>query len=126
VLEHAPLHIADRDLLPPAGAGQATASTGGDEPAGQLAPQGKQGHRTAAPSTLDLPPLFRAKRQGRNRICLPVSSQMVTKTSHYTQTQLEKLANLAKETGKTGRSKKRDDRLFRTDEKNILKALPYC
>ena len=45
--------------------------------------------------------LFRAKRQGRNRICLPVSSQMVTKTSHYTQTQLEKLATLAKETGKT-------------------------
>lgn len=45
--------------------------------------------------------LFRAKRLGRNRICLPVSSQMVTKTSHYTQTQLEKLAELAKETGKT-------------------------
>jgi diguanylate cyclase len=45
--------------------------------------------------------LFRAKRQGRNRICLPVSSQMVTKTSHYTQTQLEKLADLAKKTGKT-------------------------
>ena len=45
--------------------------------------------------------LYVAKRQGRNRICLPVSSQMVTKTSHYTQTQLEKLATLAKETGKT-------------------------
>jgi len=45
--------------------------------------------------------MFRAKRLGRNRICLPVSTQMVTKTSHYTQTQLEKLANLAKETGKT-------------------------
>ncbi len=45
--------------------------------------------------------LFRAKRLGRNRICLPVSSQMVTKTSHYTQTQLEKLADLAKRTGKT-------------------------
>lgn len=45
--------------------------------------------------------LFRAKRLGRNRICLPVSSQMVTKTSHYTQTQLEKLADLAKKTGKT-------------------------
>jgi predicted signal transduction protein with EAL and GGDEF domain len=45
--------------------------------------------------------MFRAKRQGRNRICLPVSSQMVTKTSHYTQTQLEKLADLAKKTGKT-------------------------
>lgn len=45
--------------------------------------------------------LFRAKRLGRNRICLPVSSQMVTKTSHFTQTQLEKLAELAKKTGKT-------------------------
>ena len=45
--------------------------------------------------------MFRAKRLGRNRICLPVSSQMVTKTSHYTQTQLEKLADLAKKTGKT-------------------------
>jgi diguanylate cyclase len=45
--------------------------------------------------------MFRAKRLGRNRICLPVSSQMVTKTSHYTQTQLEKLSDLAKKTGKT-------------------------
>lgn len=32
----------------------------------------------------------------------------------------------SKETGKTGRMKKRDNRLFRTDEKNVLKALPYC
>ncbi|HRZ95305.1 MAG TPA: 50S ribosomal protein L35 [Candidatus Moranbacteria bacterium] len=31
----------------------------------------------------------------------------------------------SKETGKTGRNKKRDRRLFRTDEKNVLKALPY-
>jgi diguanylate cyclase len=45
--------------------------------------------------------LYRAKRQGRNRVCLPVSSQMVTKTSHFTQIQLEKLAELAKKTGKT-------------------------
>ncbi len=45
--------------------------------------------------------VFRAKQLGRNRICLPVSTQMVTKTSHYTQTQLEKLGNLAKITGKT-------------------------
>lgn len=45
--------------------------------------------------------LYRAKRQGRNRICLPVSTQMVTKTSHFTQTQLEKLADLAKRTGKS-------------------------
>jgi diguanylate cyclase len=45
--------------------------------------------------------LYRAKRQGRNRICLPVSSQMVTKTSHFTQVQLEKLSELAKKSGKT-------------------------
>jgi diguanylate cyclase (GGDEF)-like protein len=45
--------------------------------------------------------LYRAKRSGRNRICLPVSSQMVTKTSHFTQTQLEKLADLGRRTGKS-------------------------
>lgn len=31
----------------------------------------------------------------------------------------------SKETGKTGRNKKRDRRLFAADEKNVLKALPY-
>jgi diguanylate cyclase len=45
--------------------------------------------------------LYRAKQLGRNRICLPVSSQMVTKTSHFTQTQLEKLAELARRTNKS-------------------------
>jgi diguanylate cyclase (GGDEF)-like protein len=45
--------------------------------------------------------LYRAKRQGRNRICLPASAQMVTKTSHFTQHQLEKLAELGKKTGKS-------------------------
>ncbi|HEY9077865.1 MAG TPA: GGDEF domain-containing protein [Anaerolineaceae bacterium] len=45
--------------------------------------------------------LYRAKRQGRNRICLPSSTQMVTKTSHYTQTQLEMLAAQAKKLGKS-------------------------
>ena len=45
--------------------------------------------------------LYRAKQSGRNRICLPTDSQMVTKTSHYTQTQLERLAELAKALGKT-------------------------
>jgi diguanylate cyclase len=45
--------------------------------------------------------LYRAKRLGRNRICLPVSSQMVTKTSHFTQTQLEKLTELGRRTGKS-------------------------
>ncbi len=45
--------------------------------------------------------LYRAKRLGRNRICLPASAQMVTKTSHFTQVQLEKLAELAKKAGKS-------------------------
>jgi predicted signal transduction protein with EAL and GGDEF domain len=40
--------------------------------------------------------LYRAKQTGRNRICLPASGQMVTKTSHYTQTQLERLSAAAR------------------------------
>jgi ribosomal protein L35 len=31
----------------------------------------------------------------------------------------------SKETGKVGRGKKKDLRLFKTDEKNFLKAMPY-
>ncbi len=31
----------------------------------------------------------------------------------------------SKETGKVGRDKKSDKRLFKTDEKNVLKAIPY-
>ena len=31
----------------------------------------------------------------------------------------------SKETGKAGRQKKKDVRLFHADEKNVLKALPY-
>jgi len=31
----------------------------------------------------------------------------------------------SKETGKVGREKKGDLRLFKADEKNVLKALPY-
>lgn len=45
--------------------------------------------------------LFRSKRTGRNRISLPTSAQMVTKTSYYSQTQLERLANLARKMDKT-------------------------
>ncbi len=45
--------------------------------------------------------LYRAKQTGRNRICLPTSAQMVTKTSHYTQTQLERLSVLAKKMDKS-------------------------
>ena len=32
----------------------------------------------------------------------------------------------SKETGKVGRAKKSDIRLFKADEKNVLKALPYA
>ena len=32
----------------------------------------------------------------------------------------------SKETGKVGREKKSDIRLFKTDEKNVLKGLPYA
>lgn len=31
----------------------------------------------------------------------------------------------SKDTGKTGRNKRKDRRLFKADEKNVLKALPY-
>lgn len=45
--------------------------------------------------------LYRAKQMGRNSTCLSTSSQMITKTSHFTQTQLERLAQLAKSLGKS-------------------------
>jgi ribosomal protein L35 len=32
----------------------------------------------------------------------------------------------SKESGKEGRKKKGDVRLFKADEKNVLNALPYC
>ena len=62
--------------------------------------------------------LYRAKSQGRNRVCLPVSTQMVTKTSHFTQIQLEKLSELAKKVGKSEASLLReglDDLLSKYD-----------
>ncbi len=41
--------------------------------------------------------LFYAKSSGRNRVALPnKDSRMITKTSYYTQTQLERLAQLAR------------------------------
>lgn len=41
--------------------------------------------------------LYVAKSTGRNKVSLPLAdSRMVTKTSHYTATQLERLAQLAK------------------------------
>lgn len=45
--------------------------------------------------------LYTAKATGRNKVALPLTdSRMVTKTSHYTATQLERLAQLAKQVGR--------------------------
>lgn len=45
--------------------------------------------------------LYLAKATGRNKVALPLAdSRMVTKTSHYTATQLERLAQLAKTVGR--------------------------
>jgi diguanylate cyclase (GGDEF)-like protein len=43
--------------------------------------------------------VFRAKADGRNKVCLAREERMVTKTSHYTQGQLDRLAQLAKREG---------------------------
>ncbi len=43
--------------------------------------------------------LYRAKRNGRNQVKLAYEERMVPKTSHYTQTQLERLTHLAEEKG---------------------------
>jgi diguanylate cyclase (GGDEF)-like protein len=45
--------------------------------------------------------MYRAAQQGGNRIFLPDDSQMVTKTNYYTQAQLERIAALAKQLGRT-------------------------
>ncbi len=45
--------------------------------------------------------LYLAKATGRNKVSLPLSDdRMITKTSHYTRTQLERLALLAKTLGR--------------------------
>ncbi|OGO65794.1 MAG: hypothetical protein A2030_09770 [Chloroflexi bacterium RBG_19FT_COMBO_50_10] len=43
--------------------------------------------------------LYRAKTSGRKQIRLAYEERMVPKTSHYTQTQLERLSKLAEERG---------------------------
>jgi diguanylate cyclase (GGDEF)-like protein len=43
--------------------------------------------------------LYRAKTTGRNRICIAQEERMMTRTSHFTVTQLERLAKLAREEG---------------------------
>jgi diguanylate cyclase len=63
--------------------------------------------------------LYRSKQIGRNRISLPTSAQMVTKTSYYTQIQLERLGALARSLDKTEAFLLRealDDLLRRYDE----------
>ena len=43
--------------------------------------------------------LYRAKASGRRQIRLAYEERMVPKTTHYTQTQMERLSNLAEERG---------------------------
>jgi hypothetical protein len=43
--------------------------------------------------------LYRVKDTGRNKIRLAYEERMVPKTTHYTQTQLERLSKLASERG---------------------------
>lgn len=43
--------------------------------------------------------LYRAKVRGRDKVCLSKEERMLTKTSHYTQGQLEGLSRLAKREG---------------------------
>lgn len=43
--------------------------------------------------------LFRAKKAGRNKVCLSREEKMITKTSHYTYEQLQRLSELAKKEG---------------------------
>lgn len=43
--------------------------------------------------------IYKAKATGRNKIVLAFEEKMAPKTSHYTQTQLERLSDLAKEQG---------------------------
>lgn len=43
--------------------------------------------------------LFRAKKSGRNKVCLSREEKMITKTSHYTFEQLQRLSELAKKEG---------------------------
>lgn len=45
--------------------------------------------------------LFRAKREGKNRVYMAESESMVLKSSYYTKTQLERLSDLSQKTDKT-------------------------
>lgn len=45
--------------------------------------------------------MFRAKKLGKNRVCLSEAESMVLKSSYFTKTQVDRLAGLSKETEKT-------------------------
>jgi diguanylate cyclase (GGDEF)-like protein len=70
--------------------------------------------------------LYTAKATGRNKVSLPLAdSRMITKTSHYTATQLERLARLAKTVSRNEASLLRealDDLLKKYNDR--LEALP--
>lgn len=44
---------------------------------------------------------FRAKKMGKNKVCLSEAESMVLKSSYFTKTQLDRLSALSKETEKT-------------------------
>jgi len=50
----------------------------------------------------------------------------VTKRKKVTRRKCGQNHYNSKETGQTGREKKKDLRLFRADEQNVLRALPYA
>ena len=70
--------------------------------------------------------LYTAKATGQNKVSLPLAdSRMITKTSHYTATQLERLAGLARTVGRNEASLLRealDDLLKKYNDR--LEALP--
>lgn len=72
--------------------------------------------------------LYTAKVTGRNKVALPLAdSRMITKTSHYTATQLERLADLAKTVGRNEASLLRealDDLLRKYNDR--LEAQPQA
>lgn len=72
--------------------------------------------------------LYTAKSTGRNKVSLPLAdSRMVTKTSHYTGVQLQRLAQLSKQAGRNEASLLREalDDLFRkyTERKEAMPAV---
>lgn len=45
--------------------------------------------------------MFRAKKLGKNKVCLSEAESMVLKSSYFTKTQIDRLAELSKETDRT-------------------------